>query len=586
MHTASQVWTCSGRRLGIDPGDLLVSEPDPARPVILVQMSGRPTLGFMLSQEGPSSIVSVLGVTYRTAIQPWRVRLTEAGTFLQDPSFGFMLMEQPEGAIAVQPRGEEPTAAMRLAALPDDALSPGVRQAIRMIDRLLPVDLNGPEMLDRVAGVPRSEAEALQALIRLLPKDQVDWLGINLIGRPLDLASLAAAFPDDIWATTAMPALRQWLLTRKGSRTASIAGESDFLADAGLNGQPTSAPHMLSVASRAGVASRKPFCVVTTARNEGLYLLEWVAYHREIGADAIFVYSNDNTDNSDGLLHALADAGEITWINNRIAPGFGPQPKAYGHAFGVFPDILDHRWTLVIDLDEFVGYDTKRFSSFPDYIAWHETQRVDMVALNWLVFGSGGAPAWTDVPMVKRFTKLLPWTDRHIKSLGRTNLCMHSHPHHPVFRPGCEPVRRGSDGAPYRYTDDLSFAAEPRFDAAWVSHYFLKSTEEFIWKFARSRSVDSVVQDLTTTQIDDRFATMFIQHHESTSMIDHDRTALCAPGLRDAMERLRQSPAVASAERQVRAVYDGQITRLVEQLRRSTAAGPSSPAAQLATLCR
>ena len=197
--------------------------------------------------------------------------------------------------------------------------------------------------------------------------------------------------------------------------------EWDFLAEAGLNGRTITAAHTLSAAARASVPPRRPVCVVATARNEGLYLLEWIAYHHLVGAEALFIYSNDNSDGSDDLLRALALSGEITWIENHLDVGRGAQPKAYGHAFSVLPGVLDYRWSLVIDLDEFFSFDVGRFRSLPDYIAWQETQRVDAISLNWLVYGSGGASAWSNGPMVERFTKRLPWIDPHIKSLSRTN---------------------------------------------------------------------------------------------------------------------------------------------------------------------
>ena len=36
--------------------------------------------------------------------------------------------------------------------------------------------------------------------------------------------------------------------------------------------------------------------IVSAMRNEGLWLLEWLAYHKAIGFDPIFVATNDCTD--------------------------------------------------------------------------------------------------------------------------------------------------------------------------------------------------------------------------------------------------------------------------------------------------
>ena len=58
--------------------------------------------------------------------------------------------------------------------------------------------------------------------------------------------------------------------------------------------------------------------IVTSVRNEGLSILEWLAYHRSIGFKSFFIYTNDNTDRSDDLLRILAK-GLVTLIENDVA---------------------------------------------------------------------------------------------------------------------------------------------------------------------------------------------------------------------------------------------------------------------------
>lgn len=426
----------------------------------------------------------------------------------------------------------------------------------------------------------------MQAVIRLLPRDQLEWLAGTLLGLPDHLARYAAAFPGDIWASHAMPALHRWLMTRARATQLRIAPAWDFLADKGLDGRVTSLGHALSAKARAGVPPRQTVCVITTARNEGLYLLEWVAYHRVIGAGALFVYSNDNSDGSDDMLRALAAAGEITWIENSLHVGAGAQPKAYGHAFGLLPQVLDFRWSLVIDLDEFFAFDTHQFRSLPDYIAWQETQPVDAIALNWLVFGSAGAVGWTDAPLTERFTKRLPWIDSHIKSISRTNLCVHSHPHHASFDWLRPVVTRNSDGGVHRTKDGASFSAEPRTERAWIAHYFMKSAQEFVWKFSRNRGDHALVRQMDPDLIDAGFTGMFVEQHSSPTMVDDGRIIACAPRLRQEMDRLHALPGVADAQRRILDSYRSGIEALVEQMRASNKFQvPGSAYAALLQLC-
>ena len=543
----------------------------------------------MFAGIGPDAEAIVIsGVAIQATIQPWRLRDTQGATLLLDPVFGNALCEAEDGTVGVLPGDERPGAAlMSLDPLPASELTAAMSDLLRTLGTVLPDNLNGPDILDVVANtLTRETADLVQAVIRLLPRDQIDWLGATLLGLPSHLARVSAAFPGDVWAVNALPTLREWLRTRRRSSTLRIPPELDFLAETGLNGQPSSLAHTLSAVARAHVPPRQPVCVVATARNEGLYLLEWVAYHRLIGANALFIYSNDNSDGSDDLLRSLALAGEITWVENQLNAGRGAQPKAYGHAFGILPDVLDFRWSLVIDLDEFFAFDTGHFRSMPDYIDWQETQRVDAISLNWLVFGSAGASGWSSAPMVERFNKRLPWIDPHIKSLSRTNLCLQSHPHHASFMAQSPIITRDSEGQPYQFKDGFSFSAKPQSNLAWVSHYFLKSAEEFIWKFSRNRGDHALVRDLDPALIDPGFASMFLQQHQSPTMVDDRRTVQCAPDLRGEINRMRGLPGVQAAEERILAGYRKQVECLIASLRTTAGAVTGdSPFPQLALLC-
>ena len=123
-----------------------------------------------------------------------------------------------------------------------------------------------------------------------------------------------------------------------------------------------SLPSICTALARRAVEPQRNVCVIATARNEGPYLLDWIAYHRAIGIESFFLYSNDNDDGSDDLLLALARAGAIHWTDSKVPTGGFAQAKAYAHALAIRPDVLDYRWALVIDLDEYFVLNPSRFS--------------------------------------------------------------------------------------------------------------------------------------------------------------------------------------------------------------------------------
>lgn len=133
-------------------------------------------------------------------------------------------------------------------------------------------------------------------------------------------------------------------------------------------------------------AERPEVVLVSAMRNEGPFILEWVAYHRVIGIDRIVVVSNGSTDGTDELLTALADSGEVTFL--RTAPGRGVAPQdAAVQAFETEVGYLPGNWYLWLDADEFLNVHVGDRTVQALVTAIGGAQAV---MLNWRLFGSGG----------------------------------------------------------------------------------------------------------------------------------------------------------------------------------------------------
>lgn len=121
-------------------------------------------------------------------------------------------------------------------------------------------------------------------------------------------------------------------------------------------------------------------------RNEGPFILEWVAYHKVVGFTDIVIYSNDCDDGSDDLLDRLAEAGEVEHVRHTPPEGVAPQQSAsrLAQAAGTF---RDGDWVMWLDLDEYlvpnVGDQT-----LDALIA--EIGDVDALLVAWRHFGDGG----------------------------------------------------------------------------------------------------------------------------------------------------------------------------------------------------
>lgn len=456
----------------------------------------------------------------------------------------------------------------------------------------------------------------LEAALHLMAPRQIAFAADWILHRPGALQRLAEIYPEDFDANVALPRLRAWIDRRKsaaivpmqtagpgwdgassgsGSRRGPFAlfyrhraagpapragpaqpaaperlgADLDFLAGRGEHGEDVSFPHACNVLLRRAVAPRRDVCVVATARNEGLYLLEWIAYHRLIGVEAFYLYNNGNTDGSDELIAALHRAGILVSIQNEMQSGGRVQAKSYGHALSVLPDVLDFRWVLIIDLDEFFTFDPDRFASIQDYLAWQEVFTVQAIALNWIVLCSGGEVRWRDEPVIRRFVTQLGGAAPFIKSMCHANRFVHSHPHAPTPHRQAPFVFRNSDREMHEWgkLGSAALSDRPVAKHAWINHYFFKSVEEFLCKWARGRTVDLVLR-LTNTALTSEFVTQFVNQHVASSALPAAREARavrdCAPDLDAEIARLLALPGVASAAERIKATFRSQIPGIVE----------------------
>jgi len=261
---------------------------------------------------------------------------------------------------------------------------------------------------------------------------------------------------------------------------------------------------------RQHIKPRKGACVVATLRNEGPYILEWLAYHMSLGFEHFFLYTNDNEDGSDDLLAALAELGHVTLITND-ARNARPQYKAYGHAFKALPHILDYEWALVIDCDEFLVLASDRgFSDIRHYLDWICIRPADAIGFNWLMFRSFGIEEGDlNKPVTRRFLQRVEKVDMHIKSMLRPRYFTHSHAHYGFEITGRRTPFLNSNGDVHLHGSEKAYSDYPFANAAWINHYYTKSDQEYCGKIARRpgdmhssqvRSLDEIERMLGTLQ--------------------------------------------------------------------------------------
>jgi hypothetical protein len=317
----------------------------------------------------------------------------------------------------------------------------------------------------------------------------------------------------------------------------------------------------LHTLTRYAIKPRRMACVMGSARNEGAYMLEWIAHHRAVGFDHVFIYTNDNDDGSDELLGLLANAGVVSWVQSKIATGVLPQFQAYAHALSVKPETLDYRWALIADLDEYFGHDPSRFASVGDFLGWHETIGADAIALPWLIHVAGREDRWNAEPCPRRFPARETTVNHHIKTIFRTNMHWSATCHYPYATLWMPRTWRGDDGKPHMATapeNNLALARNPRATHGWIAHYVHKSASDLVMKLRRGKG-DSTGD--AKFDGDEKSLKHFIQLTRRAALTQDDRTERCSHRIDEELTWLRAIPGVAMCEADIRDRY---VTRMNE----------------------
>lgn len=225
------------------------------------------------------------------------------------------------------------------------------------------------------------------------------------------MVRVSYAKPED---SVVVPFFRAMAIRVPGRAAGELAPKTSLIEDADLLAlardvfghkpirPPVSRPR--PAPERATQAGRT--AIVTTMKNEGPFILEWLAYHRAIGVDDFLIYTNDCTDGTDTMLTMLQDKGIVQHRANPWVPGGELKPQhAALQAAESEPVMQDCGWGICMDVDEFIDIKIGDGRLPSLYAAMGDA---NMISLTWRLFGNSEVHGYEDRFLIDQFTRCAP----------------------------------------------------------------------------------------------------------------------------------------------------------------------------------
>ena len=250
---------------------------------------------------------------------------------------------------------------------------------------------------------------------------------------------------------------------------------------------------------------RNVVAVVAIAKNESEYIREWVAYHRAVGIDKIYLYDNDSTD---GMLSCIKDFIDSQFVVCEPIHGQCRQMDAYNHALQHYGK--ECKYMAFIDCDEFLTPLDDRvplIELLDDFFENHS--KASALAVNWCMFGSSNLEVKPNGMLIENFlwrANIGREGTNVIKSIiSPSKTLFFDNPHYAVYRFGYSAYDI------FGQRVDTWMNLVPVYKAIKINHYFTKSKQQWI----KRRSIGKA--DLGS---DDQRTLQEFYNHDNNDVLD------------------------------------------------------------------
>lgn len=140
-------------------------------------------------------------------------------------------------------------------------------------------------------------------------------------------------------------------------------------------------------------------CVIE--KQENLYLRDFIKYYKELGADNILLYDNNDIDGEypQQVIGDYISDGFVIYEDARGKHRF--QLEAYSECYEKYKNEYD--WIGFFDVDEFL--ELRQHSTINEFLSSPQFEKSDGIMLYWLIFGDNGLIHYDSRPVYERFVQ-------------------------------------------------------------------------------------------------------------------------------------------------------------------------------------
>ena len=230
-------------------------------------------------------------------------------------------------------------------------------------------------------------------------------------------------------------------------------------------------------------------CLCAIAKNENLYIREFVEHYKRIDYDNIFIYDNNDKDgeNFNEVIDDYIKSGFVEIINYRerdmqTTPLFDAYKDCYSR------NKKKYNWLSFFDVDEFLELNEK-YKTIKEFLKDDIFEKCKNIKINWLVYKNYNSLYYENKPLQERI-KTFSYNyieNIQIKSTVKGNLYLNywetiSNPH----TSNLKIYTCSSSGKKIQFNSPFNFP--PDYSNAKLKHYIYKSFEEYCIKIKRGKS--------------------------------------------------------------------------------------------------